>query len=164
MYIELPTGYGITSITKLNKVLYSLNQSPRVWYNTLANFLAMLGFQLLDTDTSVFTKESTIIAIYINDLLITSDSKTNIITLKNILSDYFKILDLGACYFYLGIEIIYNRPCRILRFSQETYLRKVLSDYNMENYHGVKTPIETSSRFMPAEPGYKTNPAFRKTY
>jgi hypothetical protein len=46
-----------------------------------------------------------------NDLLITSDSKTNISILKNALSDYFKILDLGACYFYLNMEIIRDRPC-----------------------------------------------------
>jgi hypothetical protein len=74
----------------------------------------MLGFQPLDTDTSVFTKESTIIAIYIDDLLIVSDSKANISTLKNTLSDHFKILDLGTCYFYLGIEIIHDRPCKTL--------------------------------------------------
>jgi hypothetical protein len=44
IWIELPTGCSITSTTKLNKVLYGLKQSPRVWYNTLANFLAILGF------------------------------------------------------------------------------------------------------------------------
>jgi hypothetical protein len=51
-----------------------------------------------------------------DDLLIASDSKTNISTLKNTLSDYFKISDLGAYYFYLGIKVIYNRSYRILRF------------------------------------------------
>jgi hypothetical protein len=44
VWIELPTGCGITSTTKLNKALYSLKQSPRVWYNTLVNFLVTLGF------------------------------------------------------------------------------------------------------------------------
>jgi hypothetical protein len=34
----------------------------------------------------------------------------------------------------------------------------------MENYYSVKTLIETSSRLMPAEPSYKTNPVFRKIY
>jgi hypothetical protein len=97
-------------------------------------------------------------------LLIASDSKTNINTLKNTLSDYFKILDLGACYFYLGIEVIRDRPRKTLRLSQEAYFRKVLSDHGMENCYGVKTPIETSSRLIPAEPGYKTDPAFRKVY
>jgi hypothetical protein len=99
-----------------------------------------------------------------DDLLIASDSKTNINTLKNALSDYFKILDLGICYFYLGIEIIRDRPCRTLRLSQEAYLRKILLDYGMENYYNIKTPIKTSSWLIPAEPSYKTDPVFRKVY
>jgi hypothetical protein len=97
-------------------------------------------------------------------LLIASNSKTNISTLKNALSNYFKILDLGTCYFYLSIEIIRDRPYKTLRFSQETYLYKILSDHGMENYYSIKTPIETSSRFMPAEPSYETDPAFYKAY
>jgi hypothetical protein len=99
-----------------------------------------------------------------DNLFIAGDSKTNINILKNTLSDYFKILDLSIYYLYLGIEIIYNRPRRTLRFSQEAYLRKILLDYSMENYYSIKTFIETSSRFIPAEPGYKTDPIFRKTY
>jgi hypothetical protein len=64
-------------------MLYSLKQSPYIWYNTLANFLVTLGFQPLDTDISVFTKESIIIIIiYVDDLFIAGDSKTNINALK----------------------------------------------------------------------------------
>jgi hypothetical protein len=100
----------------------------------------------------------------VDDLLITGDSKTNINTLKNALSNYFKISDLGTCYFYLGIEVIYDRSYRTLWLSQETYFHKILSDHGIENYYNIKTPIKTSSRLIPAEPGYKTNPAFRKTY
>jgi hypothetical protein len=51
-----------------------------------------------------------------NDLLIASNSKTNINILKNALSNYFKILDLGICYFYLNMEIIRDRPRRTLQF------------------------------------------------
>jgi hypothetical protein len=109
-------------------------------------------------------KKSIIIAIYVNDLFITGDFKTNINTLKNVLNNYFKISDLGVCYFYLSIEIICDHPYRILRFSQETYLRKMLSDHTMENYYNVKTPIETSSWLIPAEPGYKTVLVFRQVY
>jgi hypothetical protein len=97
-------------------------------------------------------------------LFIAGDFKTNISTLKNALNDYFKILDLGTCYFYLSIEIIYNRPCKTFRFFQETYFRKVLSDYSIKNYYSIKTLIKTSSRFIPAKPSYKTDPVFRKVY
>jgi hypothetical protein len=97
-------------------------------------------------------------------LLIAGDSKININILKNVLSDYFKILDLGAYYFYLGIEIIRGRPCKTLWLSQETYFRKILLDHGIENYYSIKNLIETFSRFMLTEPSYKTDPVFRKAY
>jgi hypothetical protein len=34
----------------------------------------------------------------------------------------------------------------------------------MENYYNIKTLIKTSSRLIPAEPSYKTDPVFRKVY
>jgi hypothetical protein len=54
IWIELPTGYRVSGTVKLRKALYSLKQSPRVWYNTLATFLASLDFKPLDTNSSIF--------------------------------------------------------------------------------------------------------------
>jgi hypothetical protein len=51
-----------------------------------------------------------IIAIYINDLLIISAFKPDINKIKNSLKQRFKMSDLGACYFYLRIEVICDRP------------------------------------------------------
>jgi Reverse transcriptase (RNA-dependent DNA polymerase) len=44
IWIELPTGCGVSGTTKLKKALYGLKQAPHVWYNTLATFLSSLGF------------------------------------------------------------------------------------------------------------------------
>jgi hypothetical protein len=77
-------------------------------------FLLLLGFQPLNTDSSVFYCDSVIIAIYINNLLLTGASKLDINKIKNSLKKRFKILDLGAYYFYLRIEVIHDYPRRIL--------------------------------------------------
>jgi hypothetical protein len=97
-------------------------------------------------------------------LLIANNSKININILKNALSDYFKILDLGAYYFYLSIEIIRDRSRRILGLSQEVYFRKIFLDHSLKNYYSIKTLIKTFSWFIPAKPSYKTDPVFYKTY
>ena len=52
-----------------------------------------------------------------DDLLIARESIKNINALKAALSKKFKISDLGACYFYLGIEVIRDRSCRELQLS-----------------------------------------------
>ena len=75
-----------------------------------------MGFQVFDTDASVFTKKGIIITIYINNFFITSDLKAGINALKAALSEQFKISDLGPYHFYLSIEITYNRPCRVFYF------------------------------------------------
>jgi len=73
--------------------------------------------------------------------------------------------DLSPCHFYLRIEVIRDRPRRTLRLSQTAYLRKVLQDFDIKHCNDkIKTPMETSSRLMPTEPGYKADPKFRKQY
>lgn len=80
IYVELPQGYNKgkeDKVCRLNKALYRLKQSPRVWYNTFASFIKTLGFEPLDADSSVFIDASsgTIVALYVDDLLITGPNK-----------------------------------------------------------------------------------------
>jgi hypothetical protein len=165
IWIELPTGCGVSGTAKLKKALYGLKQAPRVWYNTLATFLSSLGFQPLDADSSVFCRDGVIIAIYVDDLLIAGAFKLDINKIKDSLKERFKMSDLGACHFYLGMEVIRDRPRRTLRLSQTAYLRKVLQDFGMEHCNDkITTPMETSSRLMPADPGYEADPKLRRNY
>jgi hypothetical protein len=55
-----------------------------------------------------------IITIYVNNLLITGASKSAINQIKASLSKRFKIIDLGACYFYLSIEVTRDYPRQTL--------------------------------------------------
>jgi hypothetical protein len=64
--------------------------------------------------------------IYIDDLLLTRASKADINRIKAALNKWFKILDLGVYYFYLGIEVIRDYPRRTLWLSQKAYIKKVL--------------------------------------
>lgn len=164
IWIDLPTGCGVTGTAKLNKALYGLKQSPRVWYNTLATFLSELGFHPLDADSSVFCREGTIIAIYVDDLLIAGESKSDIQDLKDKLSQRFQMSDLGPCHFYLGMEVTRNRPNRTLRLSQKAYLEKVLQDHSMENCAPCKTPMETNTRHVSAESTYTADKDLRQRY
>ena len=96
-------------MAKLKKALYGIKQAPRVWYNILATFLLLLGFQPLNADSFIFCHDSIIIAIYVDNLLLASASKPDINKIKDSLKERFKILDLGAYYFYLRIEVICDR-------------------------------------------------------
>lgn len=52
--------------------------------------------------------------------------------------------DLGPCSYYLGMSIRRDRQNRILYLSQETYIHKVLHQFQMNDCTPVSTPIDTS--------------------
>jgi hypothetical protein len=58
IYVQQPTGFGDNSgrVCKLNKALYRLKQSPRVWYKTLSEFLVSKGFKAVDADNCLSTR------------------------------------------------------------------------------------------------------------
>lgn len=57
VYVEQPIGqeHGSNLVCRLNKAIYALKQSPRIWFCTLALFLKELGFIALLADFVVFT-------------------------------------------------------------------------------------------------------------
>jgi len=123
IYVEQPTGFKDPKkpnhVCKLNSALYGLKQAARVWNKTLEAYLSEIGFQRLDPDNGVFihTKITVIIAVYVDDLLLFGPKRIEIDSIKTRLNNRFNMSDLGPCHFYLGIEIIRDRPKRIIYLS-----------------------------------------------
>ena len=71
VYIQMPKG-----IYRLKKSLYGLKQGSRKWFRKLKDTLISLGYIRSKNDYSFFlnksTKKLTIIAVYMDDILITS--------------------------------------------------------------------------------------------
>ena len=111
IYVKQPTGVdnGTGWVCKLKKAFYGLKQSPQIQYNTLATHLKKLGFEPLNTDLSVFIKGTTIIAVYVDDLLLSRPKKSAIKILKEQLSEHFQMTDLGLCSYYLGMAVTHNQ-------------------------------------------------------
>ena len=51
---------------------------------------------------------------------------------------------MGEVRHVLGVEIIRNRPKKLLGMSQEAYVKKVLERFHMHYSNPVDTPIEKS--------------------
>jgi hypothetical protein len=165
VYVEQPEGLddGTGRVCRLNKALYGLKQSPRIWYNTLSTFLASQGFTPLVSDLGVFTKGKVYIAIYVDDLLIAAPNLDEVNALKAALSRRFQMEDLGECHFYLGMEIVRDRPNRRLTLNQRGYTQKILGEFNMEGCNNrVTTPMTDNP--LPAPKGYTAPEADRSWY
>jgi hypothetical protein len=99
-------------VCKLKKSLYSLKQSPYEWNRTFDDHLRSHGFELTEADPCVYVKRINsniiIIAVYVDDCTIVSKSLL-LVGIKRILSDRFKMKDLGEVSSVLGIEITRDR-------------------------------------------------------
>lgn len=65
-------------------------------------------------------------------------------TTKRWLSSNFDMKDIGKASFVLGVKIIRDRAKRLLGLSQETYIKKMLERYHMQDNKPIDTLIDKS--------------------
>jgi len=68
-------------------------------------FLVNLRYTQIYTDNNMFRKETLIIAVYVNDILICRSDKNKILDLKIKLSNHFKMTDCKTCKHYLEMLV-----------------------------------------------------------
>jgi len=165
IYVEQPhqMADGTTRVCKLRKALYGLRQAPRIWYQTLTNFLRSLGFEPINADLGVFVRSGMYIAVYVDDLLIVGPSIAEIKRIKRALRNRFHMTDLGPCSYYLGMSIKRDRQNRVLYLSQESYINKVAQQFGLGDCAPVSTPIEVSPP-MENDPKFRCSPEQRIEY
>lgn len=96
-------------VCKLIKSIYGLKQESRQCNNKLNQSLSKLGFQRSISYDSLFTKNTinyfTIILVYVDDLILTSNKIKEITYTKQFLDIKFSIKDLGHLKYFLEFEI-----------------------------------------------------------
>jgi Reverse transcriptase (RNA-dependent DNA polymerase) len=113
VYMEIPPGFGTTQIVSkvcsLKKSPYRLKQSHRGWFDRFKKVMISLGYQQINADHTVFSRQHgghiTMLAVYVDDMIITGDDEGEITQLKAKLGKEFEVNDLGQLRYFLGIEI-----------------------------------------------------------
>lgn len=120
----------------------------------------------IESDNSVFidAKEGTIVALYVDDVLITDRSKAAIQRVKDGLNAKFHMSDLGSYAYYLGMTVKRDRRSDVIRLGQEAYVTRFLNHFNYWNLTPASTPLETSRRLASAEDGYVAPRKLREDY
>ena len=73
-----------------------------------------------------------IIVVYVDDLLVASESKRDKEQAMKGLRSYFPMKDLGEAGFYLGCHITRDRDVGPLKLDQLNYVRTMASKFNVE--------------------------------
>lgn len=92
----------------LKKALYGLRQAGRQWHSKLDMALKDAGLTPTNADPCVYTNQeaTTILLVYVDDILIASKDREHKRDIVNLLQKRFAIKDLGDAKYCLGIEII----------------------------------------------------------
>ncbi|XP_019157452.1 PREDICTED: uncharacterized protein LOC109154022 [Ipomoea nil] len=129
-------------VCHLQRSLYGLKQAPRAWFKRLHDFLLSTGFQASKTDASLFyytAKESRVfLLVYVDDIIMMGNDVNLVNTLLQRLSSAFKIRDLGAPGFFLGIETVVVGDGLLL--SQRRYMTDLIGRSGMVDCKPLATP------------------------
>lgn len=162
IYMTQPEGYANQEnpnlVCKLNRAIYGLKQASRCWNHTLDNYLRELGFTKTNADQCVYIRNRaemrSIIAVYVDDLIIISDTLEEINSIKGMLSNRFEMTDLGQLHYCLGITITYGESSLLL--DQSHYIQQVLNRYGMNNCNPVSTPSDLNTKLVKDDGQSKT--------
>ncbi|MGZ7209763.1 MAG: reverse transcriptase domain-containing protein, partial [Methanobacterium sp.] len=147
IYMVLPEGFGENSgkIVKLLKSIYGLKQSSNCWYEKINNTLKENNYYPSNSDPCIYINKNKegkvkgIIGLYVDDNILIGD-EIEIKKMKELLSKYFKMKDLGEAKLLLGMEI--ERDEKGIRIYQRDYIRKIIDKFGMSECKKVDTPIE----------------------
>ena len=153
IYMKQPEGFeqgGRNIVCRLNKSLYGLRQSPRLWGETLAKVLISMGFAKTYSDASLYIFDQdnvkVIVPVFVDDITLASKSAAKLDYFVTELGKQFKLRDLGPTTFLLGVEISRNRKERKLHLSQRQYIVNKLEEFGMSDCKPVGTPMIPGSK------------------
>nr|KYP51628.1 Retrovirus-related Pol polyprotein from transposon TNT 1-94 [Cajanus cajan] len=151
VYMSLPPGFSGQSSTqccKLHKSLYGLKHASRCWYDKLSHLLFTCGYQQAQADHNLFIKASnsaiTVLIIYVDDIVLTGNSDSEITAIKHALHTHFRIKDLGILKYFLGIEVAHSEAG--ISLCQHKYCLDLLSSAGMLGCKPSTTPMDSSLR------------------
>ncbi|HVX00705.1 MAG TPA: reverse transcriptase domain-containing protein, partial [Candidatus Babeliaceae bacterium] len=152
IYMEQPQGFIEKGkehlVCKLNKTLYGLKQASRQWYTKMDQTLSSLSFRRLESDNCTYVyqdKHNVVmyICLFVDDLLMFSNSLIRLNILKKKLSSLYKMKDLGEAEYILGMQIVRDRKKGILSICQSGYIRNLVQKYGLAEAKPVYTPLDS---------------------
>ena len=149
IYMKQPDGYVKPGeerlVCKLKKALYGLKQSPRCWYKAFEEHMITLGFVQTAADPCVFIRSGSnfaIVAVYVDDLILITNTLENMEDLKINMRKRFKMKDMGTLHCCLGITVKHDANQKCLWLHQKQYILNMIEKYGLTEANVVSTPSD----------------------
>ena len=145
VFMFQPPGFddGSGRVCRLNKSIYGLCQSARVFFQKLDNILTKNGWVRLHTEWALWKHSSlnALIGSHVDDFCVVGPPHLRA-HLKTYLEQHDLIInDFGPIESYLGIQVQRDRSSRRICLSQQEYAEKIIKDTGMDSCNPVSTPM-----------------------
>jgi hypothetical protein len=139
---------------RLLKSLYGLKQASRAWNQKFHAFIMKFGLTQSKADPCVYFQHQRegeidevliILIIYVDDGIILSNRKQTLTHILDHLKMAFEIRSLPA-HRFIGIDIIRDRPKRMVYISQPEYVVKIADKFNMSTCTQLTIPADPCCR------------------
>lgn len=155
IYMRQPEGYdkGKGLVCKLLKSLYGLKQASRQWNLRFTQSLKEFELVALKSENCIFatsdcnlagTKPYIVCGTYVDDGILMSNSKPLLDKLVKHLEATFEITKDDIRNF-VGMQIV--RKQNYIFIHQEMYIKKIISQFEMDNCKSLKIPMEDNINF-----------------
>ena len=102
-------------------------------------------------------KDTILLLLYVDDMIITSNDLNGIQELKVFLNQQFEMKDLGHFSYFLGLEITHSTDGFYI--TQAKYASKLLSQAGLTDSKTVDTPVELNAHLTPTGGKLLSNPS-----
>ncbi|CAN1345572.1 Retrovirus-related Pol polyprotein from transposon RE1 [Linum perenne] len=169
VYMTQPKGFEHPTqphhVCRLRKAIYGLKQVPRAWFNKLKGYLVTHGFKPCQSDPSLFVYHSSTVTsyvlVYVDDLILTSNSTTFIKNFITKLDHAFALKDLGKLHQFLGLDITLSDAT--LQLSQNHYIHDILVRTNMAESTPIATPADPTIKLIKQGEPFADPTLYRQT-
>ena len=151
VYVEMPRGFrqkgknGKHKVLKLNKTLYGLRQSPRLFWKYMVQKMEMCGMQQSKLDPCLFIGERVIAIMYVDDLIFWSRDEKHIFGIAQHLCDLGGLLEQeDDAAGFLGVKLTRDNTTGLIEMKQTGLIERVIESMGLDvgTVNGKWTPAE----------------------
>ena len=148
-------------VCHLRPALYGLKQATRTWFVKFSFTISRLGYMASHYDSALFLrrtdKDTILLLLYVNDMIIIGDDLSGIQELEDFLSQQFEMKDLRHLSYFLGLEVTYSTD--ELYITQAKYASELLSQVGLTDSKTIDTPVELNAHLTPSGGKPLSNPS-----
>ena len=149
-YMEQPLGFEEKGkedyVWVLQRGLYGMKQSGRIWNQTMNDAMLSWGFTRLSCESCIYyrkTSTGTVISVvHVDDFLSVATSKAENESFKTQMKSLWTISDLGEAKHCVGIAISRNVQKRTVSLSQKALIDKIVQQFGQSDSYKVSTPMD----------------------